>query len=73
MSSFSLLIKMLGQAKNALSQDLMFLHGGGSQEHNLRCQRLEKNSRLETDFSRTDPLETKDRNGRGQGPRTQFF
>ena len=29
--------------------------------------------RSRTDFPRTDPLEAKDRNGEGQGPRAQFF
>ena len=29
--------------------------------------------KVNADFLRTDPLEANDRNGRGQGPRTQFF
>ena len=33
--------------------------------------RTQKNSRPRTAFPRTDPLEAKDRNARGQGPRTQ--
>ena len=48
-----------------------------SRGHNVRGQRPEKNRRpkLRTDFLRTNPLEAKGRNGRGQGqgPRTQFF
>ena len=37
--------------------------------HNLRGQgqRMEKSSRPRTDFSRTDPLEAKNRNGRSRG------
>ena len=45
-----------------------------SRGHKARCQGQEhkKNprARARTAFPRTDPLEAKDRNARGQGPRT---
>ena len=46
-----------------------------SRGHNLQGQGREKNPSPQprTDFSRTDPLKAKDRNGKDQGPRTQFF
>ena len=44
-----------------------------SQEHKARGQgqKHQRNSRLRTALSRTDPLEANDKNARGQGPRTQ--
>ena len=36
-------------------------------------QGLKNSPRPRTDFSRTDPLGAKERNGRGQGLGTQFF
>ena len=39
-------------------------HQRCSRGHNLRGQRLEKNPKPRTDFSRTDPLEAKDKNQR---------
>ena len=44
-----------------------------SRGHKARGQGPKKNSRPRprTAFPRTDPLEAKDRNARGQGPRTQ--
>ena len=40
-----------------------------------QSQGLKKKTRPKTDFSRIDPLEAKNRNGRGQGQEssTQFF
>ena len=42
-----------------------------SRRHKARGQGHKKNPRPRTAFPRTDTLEAKDRNARGQGPRTQ--
>ena len=50
---------------------LSLLYRGGVQGTRLEAEKKNPRSRPRTDFPRTDPLETKDRNARGQGPRTQ--
>ena len=58
-------------------QQLIFHHNTGNQRwsrgHKARGQGHKKNPRPRTAFPRTDTLEAKDRNarGQGQGPRTQ--
>ena len=44
---------------------------GGVEDTRLEAKDTKKNPRPRTAFPRTDPLEAKDRNVRGQGPRTQ--
>ena len=45
---------------------------GGVEDTRLEAKaRIQKNPRPRTVFPKTDPLKAKDRNARGQGPRTQ--
>ena len=71
-----LIVRGHQSSHSSCSLRVRYLKQTWSRGHNVRGQGLKKNSRpkLRTDFPSSDPLEAKDRIGRGQsqGPRTKF-
>ena len=53
------------------NDEILVICRGGVEDTRLEAKNTKKNPRPRTAFPRTDTLEAKDRNARGQGPRTQ--